>query len=1159
MSAPFVHFERLEVRSLPGIPTPGMTIDGLCPGVNVVYGPNASGKSRTAHALMLVLWPKASRGERASLRGRLLLDAETWILDLDAGAVSCQREGVDTDLPPLPPAEVRERYRLELHDLVRSEGVGLATAIAQESVGGYDVDGACRSLGFDDRIPSTRKEADRVKERRETLRGARDAHATLLDEERRLDSLRSERERASADQQRAAVLTLAIERVELLPPLVEAKTSLDGFPDGMDRVVGTEAERLEKLRGEQRELASRRRDVEAALARAKVTVAASSLPEDGLPHGTVRALRDHLDELLKIGQAEDSRRQDVVKAVAQRTEARQHIGATLTDEQLEALDLGGLQDLSEFAREAQQLHAERSAAAALRSWLGESDPDPDLDRVRVGIQALRRWLNEGTTSAPQVEPLWKALLTAAGLTLAAAVIALALVADLSWLLVFAPVGLIPLYAAWRRPRATFDARASHQREYRKTGLDEPSHWDEANVEHLLARHQEHEARGMLDEERAHRLAGMKGELEALDARAAKLEARRAGLIERLGVAPDTDEHSLYWLVSHLLRWGQASADLAAARAKLEEADAKRRDEMQAINHALAPFGLAAPQDIIEARRVVDELDERAKVLQGAIDELKRSRDALADLDARAAATDDELRGLFARAGLEVGEDAALVERCERRADYRAAVETAFRCQQSLELAEKRLRAHPAFDEALLQRPQEDLQASLAAISGAARAEQEAHDEIVRIQDRVDLAKRAHGVEEALTALREAKHALAERRDQDRNAVAGGVLSDWLTEQSRDRDRPRVFHRARELLMSITRGRYRLEIEDGSPPRFRAFDTVREQGLELDQLSSGTRVQLLLAVRVAFVETQEQGARPPLVLDETLANSDDARARAIIEATFELARAGRQVFYFTAQHDEVGKFRTLLSEAGDVPHRLVDLQQVRRLSEAESSEELPRLPPPAVPVQPPGDRSYEEYGRALEIPLIDPRRPIGAVHVWHLLDDTHQLHRLLVQGIQRWGPLKHMLARGGAPLLGEDPGAQQRVEAAARAIHAVCEDWRVGRGRPVDRQALVDSAAVTPKPLPRVAEIAAEVNGDARALLLRLETARVSGLGPVGIQRARERLEKHGYLDPTPLLSRGEIRARALGAMSREIEERLIDATFLDRTLDNLVEIPVDQV
>ncbi len=80
-------------------------------------------------------------------------------------------------------------------------------------------------------------------------------------------------------------------------------------------------------------------------------------------------------------------------------------------------------------------------------------------------------------------------------------------------------------------------------------------------------------------------------------------------------------------------------------------------------------------------------------------------------------------------------------------------------------------------------------------------------------------------------------------------------------------------------------------------------------MSLEELSSGTRVQLLMAARLAFIETMEQGPQLPLILDETFANSDDVRARAVMDATIEICRRGRQVVYFTARHEEVAQWES----------------------------------------------------------------------------------------------------------------------------------------------------------------------------------------------------------------------------------------------------------
>src|SRR5690606_12580041 len=154
---------------------------------------------------------------------------------------------------------------------------------------------------------------------------------------------------------------------------------------------------------------------------------------------------------------------------------------------------------------------------------------------------------------------------------------------------------------------------------------------------------------------------------------------------------------------------------------------------------------------------------------------------------------------------------------------------------------------------------------------------------------------SHGIEEALERIDRAAAALREARERDARGVVSGDLIAYLERATRDQHLPAVFHRARELFTRITHGRYELRLHREGEPEFGAYDNLDRRGRTLDELSSGTRVQLLIAVRVAFVEHQEQGSMLPLVLDEVLGISDDERARAVMEAALELAREGRQIF------------------------------------------------------------------------------------------------------------------------------------------------------------------------------------------------------------------------------------------------------------------------
>ena len=67
MSEPTLTFERLNIRRMPGFDLRGFTLEELSPRVNVVYGPNASGKTTTATALNALLWPEGNVPPKTSV------------------------------------------------------------------------------------------------------------------------------------------------------------------------------------------------------------------------------------------------------------------------------------------------------------------------------------------------------------------------------------------------------------------------------------------------------------------------------------------------------------------------------------------------------------------------------------------------------------------------------------------------------------------------------------------------------------------------------------------------------------------------------------------------------------------------------------------------------------------------------------------------------------------------------------------------------------------------------------------------------------------------------------------------------------------------------------------------------------------------------------
>ena len=184
---------RLEVKSLPGLPD-GFTLEPG-PGVNLVIGPNASGKSSLARAVRSLLWPDSLPGA-SRYRLALHMDEADGVLvarrPID-GAVTWTRDGADATPPRVPADHLRDRYELGLLELAgRDGGVdGFAAEVRLQMAGGFDLDIAGTTLFPRSQVATTRK-LNEFQRRQMACDALVRAFNSLRDREHELESLRAE-------------------------------------------------------------------------------------------------------------------------------------------------------------------------------------------------------------------------------------------------------------------------------------------------------------------------------------------------------------------------------------------------------------------------------------------------------------------------------------------------------------------------------------------------------------------------------------------------------------------------------------------------------------------------------------------------------------------------------------------------------------------------------------------------------------------------------------------------------------------------------------------------------------------------------------------------------------------------------------------------------
>jgi len=143
-------------------------------------------------------------------------------------------------------------------------------------------------------------------------------------------------------------------------------------------------------------------------------------------------------------------------------------------------------------------------------------------------------------------------------------------------------------------------------------------------------------------------------------------------------------------------------------------------------------------------------------------------------------------------------------------------------------------------------------------------------------------------------------------------------------------------------------------------------------------------------------------------------------------------------------------------------------------------------------------------------------------VW---DDLELLHQLLAAGISLVGQWRSLSEGAFAEDLRKRFRVAAQINARAELLDAFCDHWARGRGRPVDRDAIVESNAVSDRFLDDVVAITAELNGDGAKLIEVVQAKtdpRLKGFRASSIERLEQFLRGTGHLDDRDTLSEEEI-------------------------------------
>jgi uncharacterized protein YhaN len=182
------------------------------------------------------------------------------------------------------------------------------------------------------------------------------------------------------------------------------------------------------------------------------------------------------------------------------------------------------------------------------------------------------------------------------------------------------------------------------------------------------------------------------------------------------------------------------------------------------------------------------------------------------------------------------------------------------------------------------------------------------------------AKAAEAAEEGARLLAKIQR-LAERYIQLK--VAGYVLKSEI-ERFRSENQTPVLAITSRYFSELTLGSFAGLLADENDQGEPVLVGTRPSGARVlvERMSSGTRDQLYLALRLASLEWRLAGHHEPMpfILDDILVNADDARSKAALKILGELA-AKTQVILFTHHRRIVDEARQLATASGLQVHEL----------------------------------------------------------------------------------------------------------------------------------------------------------------------------------------------------------------------------------------------
>ncbi|MCY3487881.1 MAG: AAA family ATPase [Bacteroidetes bacterium] len=889
-----------------------LSLSDLSAHLNIVFGPNGAGKTTIANALNGLLLPSAGRAVHLHATADLCFGNQTLHVDVQDRRAECRIGGKTVDRSELSQFLRPKSYHLSLQELlpeVTGDG-DLAQEIIRQANGGFDIAKAGKELAF-----SLQKRYNRTTEAKE-FESANDKLRRIQREQHHLQDQKNQRANIQSDldvSRQAAERVTAIEKIrkwqiadakyQEAVAIVEAYPAAIRSSHDLTDIVSKTQELASALAQLKRDVGVQREAIEST----QEKLDQNRLSPNGLEPGELQLLDSHTRDCSEQSRELEKLNETREATKEQAREAWENLGGHTEHGWDPAFTQEDLRHLQKYAKDFGSHIHEKQSLKSLKTLLEATDrkgAGMNSDELRDAQQILVQWILALNEDFPQRQNVRTLLLI---------IIILSTVLSLGAGFFLHPTGfsglLVSVLTFWiytllhsnKQPRI-----APTQIDKLKRllpGLSQKSDLDSlrSGLNQLI----EIRSKVQLDELKSNEGLRTERSLENLAEREPELETRKQELVSSLHLDdPPSDITSLIEFVDRILNWRKLDRKAKELTTECNITSERYGTLLKTTGDLFAKHGYDRPTDPRDAERLLDELRHDNDAAKRDSDRLAQEKRAWETTLSQLKDQESRHTKVFTDLELDIGDLAGLASRARQFAEWTKANAHANELRIRSESLHRDL---PDEHQSLLEA--ENLEDELMLAQQESEKEKDLQERLTRLDAEIERAEADNSLENALAEKENKRIALESVREEKTAKAVGQAILDTLRENA-IKNAPLVFQRAQENFQQVTDHRYTLKIPQNES--FIAQDNQRKRDFDLTELSSATRVQLLLSVRLAFVETQETNYRLPITLDETLANSDDERARAIIKTMVTLAE-DRQIFYFTAQQDEVDKWGDFVPE------------------------------------------------------------------------------------------------------------------------------------------------------------------------------------------------------------------------------------------------------